>query len=550
MLIRKILFIYMLVLVAWTCPATGQTIYIDPIDGVDTNDGGSPTLAKQSLEGIRDMTFREGAKILLRAGSVVKGTLELRGVKGTLEQPVTISSYWEGVPAHFQPALIDGAGYLSAICLDDCSHITVSKLRLTANGGGFKREVDRKEAMRVGLLVRSVNEPIMEHIHLNEVEIFDVFSENTGYVRDPKDSFTANGTQSYGYGIRFISLNPAQLIKNISVNKCLITRMSHTGIKVTARRLNISAIDITDNQVLAVGGPGMQFSQTAQCYIARNTVHRSGCPDDSRSWKRGSGMWMYGSDGFLIEHNRFTNANGPNDSAGAHIDCNNKNIVLQYNLSANNAGGFVEILGNSSNCCYRYNVSVNDGWRVAKKRGGGGLKAANNGEIIWLAGYMGDAPNRGPYNSYIYNNTIYVDSTMSAGYFFQQSIEGVLIANNIFNIVGSCQSHSRTPGKVDQGDVMIRNNLFCRQDNWPVEETIKDTNPLYGEARFVNPGGLNIVDYIPTNRKLIRKKGIRIEKLAGDDIGVKIGLEVSADILGNPVGTIPDLGAISSAAKK
>ena len=35
-----------------------------------------------------------------------------------------------------------------------------------------------------------------------------------------------------------------------------------------------------------------------------------------------------------------------------------------------------------------------------------------------------------------------------------------------------------------------------------------------------------------------------IDKLAGDDVGLKIGLAVKTDFFGHPVGEIPSLGAI------
>ena len=44
-------------------------------------------------------------------------------------------------------------------------------------------------------------------------------------------------------------------------------------------------------------------------------------------------------------------------------------MIVENNLSRNNAGGFIEILGNNYNCSYRYNVSINDGHRVKGKNG-------------------------------------------------------------------------------------------------------------------------------------------------------------------------------------
>ena len=54
-------------------------------------------------------------------------------------------------------------------------------------------------------------------------------------------------------------------------------------------------------------------------------------------------MWTWGSTLGLIEKNKFQNANGPADSAGCHIDFNCKDIVVQHNLSKNNAGGLTTL---------------------------------------------------------------------------------------------------------------------------------------------------------------------------------------------------------------
>ena len=108
----------------------------------------------------------------------------------------------------------------------------------------------------------------------------------------------------------------------------------------------------------------MQFSGVTDGHIHHNKIDHSGSTADSRNWGRGSGLWTWSCSNIVIEHNRFENANGPGDSAGVHIDYNCNDVVIQYNLSANNAGGFCEILGNNYNCAYRYNISINDGYRV------------------------------------------------------------------------------------------------------------------------------------------------------------------------------------------
>ena len=53
-----------------------------------------------------------------------------------------------------------------------------------------------------------------------------------------------------------------------------------------------------------------------------------------------------------------------------------------------------------------------------------------------------------------------------------------------------------------------------------------------------------MTNYIPLNKKIISNKGITIKQIPNDTIGLKIGLKVNKDILGNPIIGQPDIGAI------
>jgi hypothetical protein len=277
-----------------------------------------------------------------------------------------------------------------------------------------------------------------------------------------------------------------------------------------------------------------------------NIVDSSGSNNDSRKWGRGSGLWTWGTVNVVIQHNSFLNANGPGDSAGCHIDFNCSDVVVQYNFSANNAGGFCEILGNNYNCAYRYNISVNDGHRVKGING-----AFQEGKIYWLSGYVGSNQKpKGPFNSYFYNNTIYTKKEIAANFAVAKSSEGILIANNIFCIEGESklvagdQYMPETIGSTPIENYIFENNLYLNESNWPKEVLIQDKSPLIGDPRFQNKGGLKIEDYIPQNIQFIKDKGIEIEKLKDDLVGLKIGLDVKHDILGNKISDIPDIGAI------
>jgi len=72
----------------------------------------------------------------------------------------------------------------------------------------------------------------------------------------------------------------------------------------------------------------------------------------------------------------------------------------------------------------------------------------------------------------------------------------------------------------------------------------KDIRMIVGDVRFRKPGGFDPADYIPQNTGLIKDQGIEIPLLQGDDVGLRIGLKVTADFLGNPIVGKPDIGAI------
>jgi hypothetical protein len=275
-----------------------------------------------------------------------------------------------------------------------------------------------------------------------------------------------------------------------------------------------------------------------------NVVDGSGSYVDPRMHGRGSGTWPWTCERVLIEKNAFMHARGKADSCGAHIDFNCRDVVVQYNFSYDNEGGFVEILGNNHNCAYRYNISVNDGTRVQGVNG-----AAQWGYTIFTSGFVGDNNTRnGPYNSYIYNNTIYTSQDQAANFALHETTDGLLIANNVFYIVGP--GADVTPGYLDDwtperiARVDWRNNLYQRTNVIPPSLPFTDTAPFIGDPDFACPGGSDPLCYIPQNAAFIVDGGIDITPIPGDDVGLQIGLAVTEDYFGNPITGAPDLGAV------
>lgn len=525
--------------------STYVSYYINAAIGNNFNKGTSQHIAWKSLSKLNSIQLKPGDTVFLANNMVFEEPLLLENINGTEDAKIVFTSYTPGNKLVEQNATINVKDVLNAVSITDCSFIELKNLTISANARPDKPNSTERE-MRCGILVKSKKNGTSENLVFKNLVIKDIFYENPGYQRPSNEVRSANGTQNYGWGIRVINTNIEALIKDISIINCQIENVSHTGIKFSGNNRNIKNILVSNCKVLETGGPGIQMSGVEKGLITNNYVNRSGNNNDSRKWGRGSGLWTWGSKDVIIEKNYFLNANGPGDSAGVHIDFNCENIIIQYNFSANNAGGFCEILGNNYNCSYRYNISVNDGHRIKGKNG-----AFQEGKTLWLSGYVGKNKKRnGPFNSYIYNNTIYVSDSIVSKMAFTNSFSGALIMNNIFYIEGKStnvlgdQYKPDTKGAFGGKNIVFENNLFLRPDNWPIEVPIKDTAPLFGDPKFKLKGGNAIANYTPENAELITNKGKQISLIPNDAAGLIIGLKVTNDILGNPIKGLPDIGAI------
>ena len=149
--------------------------------------------------------------------------------------------------------------------------------------------------------------------------------------------------------------------------------------------------------------------------------------------------------------------------------------------------------------------SINDGHRV--KGEGNNFQ---QGKSFWLSGFAGNGKNRiGPFNSYIYNNTVFANKDIVSKIAVDKGSKGVFVANNIFYFEGETAMVLGDQYKPDPGgngtieNVFFENNLFL-ENNWPKEVLIQPKNSIIGDPLFQNLGGRNIVDYYTNNIDLIK----------------------------------------------
>lgn len=523
-----------------------QAYYLDAIAGSDSNDGLSPEKPLQTLEAISKIEFRSGDRILLANGSTFHGCISVNSFIG--EKGLEITNYQPpGFSSQKRPK-IDARGHVSGIFIENSSNITISNLSISANGGGIKdTPSSATNGMRCGILIHVKSNRLFQNIKIENVEIKEIYYEDKGFNRDKDEVTTPNGTQSYGWGIRFLNTSNSGQLNNISVVRCHIEQVSHSGIRFNnSSQLKFQEITINNNRLNKTGGPGMVLLKAENAKVSENHISYSGSPDDSRNWGRGSGLWTWGSSKIMIDKNIFSYANGPADSAGCHIDFNCNDVIVQRNLSLSNAGGFIEVLGNNYNCSYRYNLSINDGYRI--KGEGNNFQ---EGKTFWLSGFAGKNNTRtGPFNTYIYNNTIYTKASILSKIAVDKASNGVLVANNIFHVEGDSKLVLGDQYKPDDGgegtieNVTFTNNIFLKNGYWPTVALIQPEDYISGDVQFFNKGGSEIKDYTPTHKELVQDKGIVISKIDGDDKGLYLDFDIKEDLLGNPIIGLPDMGAI------
>ena len=507
----------------------GYSYYFNSISGDNSNLGLKDNPLK-SLDFLNNIKLRDGDKILLANGSTFLNTIEFIN-----RNDIEVSNY--EFENNRKIPKINSKGKIAGIFIENSSNIKISNLEITANGGGPNETLHKKlkTDLRTGILYLLTDDKRHENLIISSVMIRDVFYEDPGFIREEDEVKTPNGTKSYGWGVRIVNLSKKGNLENIFINNSKFINISHTAIRVKGRRENqFKNLEIINNDVFRSGGPGMVFNSTRNLLAERNNINYSGSTDDSRKWGRGSGLWTWGSSYALITNNLFQNANGPADSAGCHIDFNCNDIIVERNLSRNNAGGFIEILGNNYNCSYRNNVSINDGYRV---KGQG--NAFQEGKTFWLSGYVGKGRQRnGPFNSYIYGNFVYVGKDIIPKIAVDKKAKGVFVANNVFYfennpvMVFGDQYKPDPGGKSQIENVFFENNYF-RKNHWPKAVLIQPTKSKYEASllSFVNhnpylyPKYPNFVELLKDMTISIRPdtpffEGIKIDYINGDSKGL------------------------------
>ena len=469
------------------------TYYISFSDGDDSKDGKSESNAFKNLGKINSITFAPGDKIKFKTGDVWKGYFKVRG-SGSSSSPITIESYGSS-----SKPIIDGNGYQASLFLENVEYIEVNNLEFK-NEASHKKSDNSVKLMsgssrtgqdeRYGILaLRFGAGKNINHLKVSNVKISNIY---------PTPSEQSYNHQ--GYGMRFESYNDGELnyFDGITIDNVDISLTGHYGIHIVNRMSGAQAdfyhrnISITNSSFYDTGGSGIVFARSKNILVENSTFKGTGSTKDSRMWERGSGLWFYTCNDAIVQNSTFEDAYGVQDSFGAHIDWGNERVVIQYCLSKNNFGGFVEILGENLDCGYRYNISIGDGTRTG----------AHNGKIFWVSDFAGSNSRKiGSKNNFIYNNTVFVPSTnpvtnspMTPDVLIRENTEDTFVYNNLIYIDSGASLSILTNNDSDLN--FFRNNLYFGSVNIDPNTAFQHhSSEIFVDPKLINPGSSDPNDY-------------------------------------------------------
>ena len=468
--------------------------YVSNSLGNDLNSGLSIQSPIKTLQKLNTFTFSDGDSILFKSADTLEGMFWIKG-SGNFNHPIVIDVYGGN-----DKAIINGNGYQSCILIMNDEFISINNLnlynenshldslgnvKLLSGFGGASNSWGSGKNIRFGIKVVASSKSL-KGFSFKYLELHHIF---------PSPTATQNIHKGYGIKIETQSDTTSLLlntISEISIENCDISFTGHYGIWIKSIGLNnIDSVKNSDVLIkncnfLNTGGSGFVPNKSKNILVENCYFNHTGSSIDSRMWKRGSGMWTFDCKDVVIQNNYFKNAHGPQDSYGSHIDYGNENVVIQYNYSFNNEGGFAEILGDNINCGYRYNISVNDGYREDPNNASWDKK----GKIFWISNFCGSGPRCPSTGTFIYNNTIFLNDTINPEIYFWPNIGDVHIYNNII-YAGSNGLKIPTLVQNTSNTLNISHNLFYDSSRFSFDTDLLN-NAFFSNPNLVNPLSLGI----------------------------------------------------------
>ena len=489
-------YIFLVYLLTSFVSINATTYFISSSLGNDSNSGLSLQNPIKTISRLNAFNFYPGDSILFKSQDTFHGMFWLKG-SGDLTHPIVVDTY-----GGIEKAIINGDGYQSSILLYNDDYISINNLeifnynshldslgniKLLPGFSGSSNTWGSGKNIRFGIKIVASSRSLTG-FSMNNLKIHDIY---------PSPVLSQNIHK--GYGIKFETQSDTvnsllNIISNVEISHSDFSQTGHYGIWIKSIGLNnIDSVKNTDFQILDcnfenTGGSGFVPNKSKNILVQNCSFNHTGSSLDSRMWKRGSGLWTFDCKDVIVQHNYFMNAHGPQDSYGAHIDYGNENVVFQYNYSYNNEGGFVEILGDNINCGYRYNISVNDGYRLDPNN----INWNKKGKIFWISNYCGSGPRCPNVGSFIYNNTVFLNDTLNPEIYFWPNIGDVYLYNNLI-YVGSYGNKIPTLLQNTSNTLNISHNIFFDSSRIDLDSDLLN-NAIFEDPHLVNASSQGVND--------------------------------------------------------
>ena len=425
--------------------------YLSSSTGNDNNNG-SQTQPWKTLSKISNTTLGPGDTVYFKKGDTFRGHYVVNG-SGTEQSPITFTAYGTGN----QPVISgsdhdDGGGdYREAILVENEDNMIFEDLEIQNHRTTSRSTVG--DLVSFGIQVISSSAGTKNNFTFRGMTFKNVYGL---YWVDPSNQSEFNAFEVSG--LTFKS-SWGGIINNVVVEDSYFTDLQRIGIHIkntsgkTSDKRNTNIV-VRRNEFFQIGGTCVLPIRTENCLIENNIFNQPGAKTNDKMIGRGSAVWNWYSINTIVQYNQAINAKGILDSHGIHVDHSNVDTFIQYNYMQDCEGGFVEILGGNQRAVYRYNISVNDGWRVNPNW-------ANSDHTIWLNDKIGGESGHPSYNSYIYNNTVIINKSGNDAFDTAIDINGqnTRIFNNIIYAVNG-SGIGNQQGNYNDPNLMMTNNLF------------------------------------------------------------------------------------------
>ena len=416
------------------------------------NDNGSQTQPWKTLSKLSNITLGPGDTVYFKKGDTFRGHYVVNG-SGTEQSPITFTAYGTGN----QPVISgsdhdDGGGdYREAILVENEDNMIFEDLEIQNHRTTSRSNVG--DLVSFGIQVISSSAGTKNNFTFRDMTFKNVYGL---YWVDPSNQSEFNAFEVSG--LTFKS-SWGGIINNVVVEDSYFTDLQRIGIHIkntsgkTSDKRNTNIV-VRRNEFFQIGGTCVLPIRTENCLIENNIFNQPGAKTNDKMIGRGSAVWNWYSINTIVQYNQAINAKGILDSHGIHVDHSNVDTFIQYNYMQDCEGGFVEILGGNQRAVYRFNISVNDGWRVNPNW-------ANSDHTIWLNDKIGGQSGHPSYNSFIYNNTVVINKSGNDVFDTAIDINGhnTRIFNNIFYAANG-SGIGNQQGNYSDPNLMMTNNLF------------------------------------------------------------------------------------------